>query len=68
MELISFVVFVDLVKACDIARHGIVWVTLLKIWVPSKHIEWIENFSGDFNNILKLSKEEIIIRHVCGIR
>ena len=64
----TLAVFIDLVKVCDSEINAVISRTLLKIVAPPKHIEWIENLSGDFRAVLKLKKEEIIIRNGCGAR
>ena len=60
--------FIDLVKVCDSVAHDVISRTLLKIVAPPKHIEWIENLSSDLKAVLKLKKEEIIIKNGCGTR
>ena len=61
-------IFDYLEKECDSVRHGIMSVVLLKIVEPLKHIEWVEKLHGDFNIVLNLSKEDIIIKYGCRVR
>ena len=35
---------------------------------PLKYVEWVEKIQGDFNAVLNLAKEDIIIRHCYRVR
>ena len=66
-DLETFIIFIDLVKACNSIKHKIISIALEKMGAPERFIQWVEKLYGDFNVILKVGKEEIIIEYGYGI-
>ena len=64
----TYAVFIDLVKAYDSIKHNIISIALRKIRAPEKYIKWVEKLYGDFEVILKVSRDEIAIQYGYGIR
>ena len=64
----SFVVFVDLVKSHDSIKHDVATASLEKMGAPQKFITWVEKLHENCNVNLKIGKEEVIIKHGCGVK
>ena len=60
--------FVDIVKQCDSVKHDVMTASLEKMGTSKKFITWVEKLCKNCNVNLKIGKEEISIKHVCGVK
>ena len=64
----TWVVFADLVKACDSVQHEVIRVALEIFGVPSELIGWVMKLCTDFEVEVKVGKHKARFPHGCGVK
>ena len=64
----SHALLVDLTKSHDIIKHKVTSISFKNMDAPGKHLIFIEKLYEDFNIVLKIVKEELIIECVCRVK
>ena len=67
MRIDTYTIFIDLVKAYDSAKYDIILLILKKMGALEKYAKWIEKLYSNFNILLKIGREEVIIRYGCKV-
>ena len=68
VDLDTWVVYVDLVKAFDTANHAILEAFLQKMGIPSRVINVIRFLYRDFKMELTIGSEKVIIDYIIGVK
>jgi hypothetical protein len=67
-DLDSHVLFVDLIKAFDMANHELLFALLEKFGAPHTLVEPIRKLHRDFKLKFKIGRKEVLIDYLTGVK